>query len=409
METFKFIKGKYTNEKVVADSGVIKAVLSNGTDVTDSVNDNTFQTAALDSGNVSDKEVKVYTLRESLSNINPIGEVTDNNSVTISSLGVAKSPSGVDLPEDAAAALSETSATATLPNGINWNNSSGDNTTNVNVTVGKETVGKSAKFTISGTVTVKKFVKASGNLDGEIVYTKGTLTTSGTTSNNYYKDGRKCVDIEAYDTKEKVTKNPSDLTGGPYHNLVVNSKDGWKLGINRGGSIGDSITDGTSLQDSFNINNAYFGEIASTINVSAWQVSTTNAGTKVTTTYTKKSEVTVNCDPTVYYKGLRLPDGKCFDSKGNKLNTGSDLESINKVYKEKCDVTFEGVPYKYDTADETYYTYNSSETVDSSSENCNISNNTLVANQTSFKKEGDENSIYLNARVDGVKRMVVFQ
>ena len=71
METFKFIKGKYTNEKVVADSGVIKAVLSNGTDVTNSINDETFQTAALASDNISGKEVKVYTLRESLSNINP--------------------------------------------------------------------------------------------------------------------------------------------------------------------------------------------------------------------------------------------------------------------------------------------------------------------------------------------------
>ena len=410
METFKFIKGKYTNEKVVADSGVIKAVLSNGTDVTNSFNNEDFQTAALVRGNVSDKEIKVYTLRESLSNINPIGEVTDNNSVTISSLGVEKSPSGVYLPEDAAAALSETSATATLPNGINWNNSSGDNTTNVNVTVGKETVGKSAKFTISGTITVKKFVKASGIVSGKPVYTESTLTTSGTISNNYYKDGRKCVDIEAYDTKEKVTKNPSDLTGGPYYNLVVNSKDGWKLGINRSGSIGNSITDGTGLQDSFNITDAYFGETTSTVKVSAWQVSTTNAGTKVTTTYTKKSEVIVKCDPTVYYKGLRLPDGKCFDSKGNVLNDYSDLTSINTVYKEKCIATSGGTPYKYDSNDtKTYYTYKSNETVDSSSKNCNINSNTLVANQTSFTKEGDENSIYLNAKVDGVKRTVVFQ
>ena len=56
METFKFIKGKYTNEKVVADSSVIKAVLSNGTDVTESVNNKAFQTAALAGDNVSDKE-----------------------------------------------------------------------------------------------------------------------------------------------------------------------------------------------------------------------------------------------------------------------------------------------------------------------------------------------------------------
>ena len=195
METFKFIKGKYTNEKVVADSGVIKAVLSNGTDITNSVNDEDFQTAAFDSNNVSNKEIKVYTLRESLSNINPIGEVTNNNTVKILSLGVTKSPSGVTLPQAAATALSETSATAELPNEITWNNSSGDAKTDVNVTVGKATVGKTAKFTISGTVTVKKFVKASGKLNGTNVYTENTLTTSGTTSNNYYKDGRKCVDI----------------------------------------------------------------------------------------------------------------------------------------------------------------------------------------------------------------------
>ena len=125
MGTFKFIKGKYTNEKVVADIGVIKAVLSDGTDVTNSVNDETFQTAALASDNVSGKEIKVYTLRESLSNINPIGEVTNKNAVKISSLGVTKSPSGAVLPQDAAAELSNTSATAILPKGITWNNSSG--------------------------------------------------------------------------------------------------------------------------------------------------------------------------------------------------------------------------------------------------------------------------------------------
>ena len=400
METFKFIKGKYTNEKVVADSGVIKAVLSNGTDVTDSVNDNTFQTAALDSGNVSYKEVKVYTLRESLSNINPIGEVTDNNSVTISSLGVANSPSGVTLPQAAAAALSETLATAELPNEITWNNSSGDVTTKVNVTVGKATVGKSAKFTISGTVTVKKFIKASGIVIGKLVYTKSTLTTSGTTSNNYYKDGRKCVAIGAYKTEEKVIKNPSDLTGGQYHNLVVNSEANWKLGIDLDGDT--TILDGTRLQDSFNINNVGFNE-AKSVKVSAWKKTSS-------TSYEKTSEVTVVCDPTVYYQGHRLPTGSCFNINGNELNTISDLTNINTVYKEKCDVILGDVPYKYDSEDtDTYYTYASEERVQSSRENCNIINNMLVANQTSFTKEGDENSIYLNARVDGVKKMVVFQ
>lgn len=402
METFKFIKGKYTNEKVVADSGVIKAVLSNGTDVTDSVNDNTFQTAALDSGNVSDKEVKVYTLRESLSNINPTGEVTKNNTVTISSLGVAKSPSGVDLPEGAAAALSKTPATAELPNEITWNNSSGDVTTNVNVTVGKATVGKSAKFTISGTVTVKKFVKASGKLNGTNVYTKDNLATSGTTSNNYYKDGKKCVAIEAYDTKEKEIKNPSDLNGGQYHNLVVNSEANWMLGIDRSEDTGQTISDGTSLQSSFNINDVNSNE-AKNVKVSAWLETADKS-------YTKKSEVTVKYDPNVYYKEYRLPIGSCFDSKGNELYTGSDLTNINNVYKEKCDVVFGGIPYKYDSEDiDTYYTYASEERVQSSSENCNISNNTLVANQTSFTKVDDENSIYLNAIVDGVKNTVVFQ
>ena len=121
------------------------------------------------------------------------------------------------------------------------------------------------------------------------------------------------------------------------------------------------------------------------------------------------SEVTVICDPNVYYQGLRLPNGSCFDSYGNKLNT-SDLTNINKVYKEKCNVVSDGIPYKYDSEDkDTYYTYASEERVQSSSENCNISNNMLVANQTSFTKVGDENSIYLNARVDGVKKTVVFQ
>ena len=407
---FKFIKGKYTNEKVVADSGVIKAVLSNGADVTNSVNDKTFQTAALASDNISGKEVKVYTLRESLSNINPIGEV-DGNAVKITSLGVTKSPSGVDLPNAAANALSETSATATLHNEINWNNSSGDLTSAVNVTVGKATVTKYAKFTISGTVTVKKFVKAEGKLNDTAVYTESNLSTAGSKSSDYYNNGRKCVAIEAYKTEKQETRTPSNLGSGPYYNLVVNSKIGWKLGINRSGSIGDSITDGTGLQDNFNITYADFGETTSTVKVSAWQVSTTNAGTKVTTTYTKKSEVTVNCDPTVYYKGLRLPDGKCFDINGNKLNDLSNLTNIDTVYKEKRNVTFEGTPYKYDSSDiKTYYTYESSETnVPSSSENCNISNNTLIPNQKPFKKENYDNSIYLNERVDSVKKKVEFQ
>lgn len=411
METFKFIKGKYTNEKVVADSGVIKAVLSNGTEVTNSVNDEDFQNAAFANGNVSDKEIKVYTLRESLSNINPIGEVTDNNSVTISSLNVTESHSGIDLPEGAATELSKTLATATIPNVINWNNSSGDVTTNVNVTVGKATVGKSAKFTISGTVTVKKFVKASGNLNGKTVYTESNLASGGSTTTGYYSNGRKCVAIEAYRTEKQETRAPSNLGSGPYYNLVVRSQDGWKLGINRSGSIGDSITDGTSLQDSFNINNADFGEITSTINVSAWQASTISAGTRVTTSYTKRSEVTVKCDPTVYYQGLRLPKGSCFESNGNVLNGNSYLTSINTVYKEKCIATSGGTPYKYDSNDtKTYYTYASEERVQSSSENCNInSSDMLVANQTPFKKVGDDSSIYLNERVDNVKKKVEFQ
>ena len=403
METFKFIKGKYTNEKVVADSGVIKAVLSNGTDVTKSVNDNTFQTAALASGNVSDKEVKVYTLRESLSNINPTGEVTKNNTVTISSLGVTESPSGVTLPQAAAVALSKTPATATLLNEINWNNSSGEAKTNVNVTVGKATVGKSAKFTISGTVSVKKFVKASGNLDGKTVYTESNLASGGSTTTGYYSNGRKCVAIEAYETKEKETKSPNNLGSGQYYNLVVESKGDWKLGIDRDGDIGSAISDGIGLQDSFNINNASFNEAKKYIKVSAWLKTSDES-------YTKNSEVTVVCDPTVYYQGHRLPTESCFNNNGDELNTGSDLTNIHTVYKEKCDVVSGGKPYKYDSEDtDTYYTYDSEERVQSSSKNCNISNNMLVANQTSFTKKGDENSIYLNARVDGVEKTVVFQ
>ena len=403
METFKFIKGKYTNEKVVADSGVIKAVLSNGTDVTDSVNDNTFQTAALANGNVSGKEVKVYTLRESLSNINPTGEVTNNNTVRILSLGVTKSPSGVVLPEAAATALSETSATATLLNGINWNNSSGDAKTDVNVNVGKATVGKSAKFTISGTVKVKKFVKASGKLNGTNVYTKGTLASSGSNGTGYYYDGKKCVAIEAYHTEKKVIKKPSNLNGGSYHNLVVNSEVNWKLGIDIDGDIGSTISDGTRLQDSFNINNVSFNETTKNIQVSAWQKQTG-------TSYKKISEVTVICNPTVYYQGLRLPKGSCFDINGNELNTGPLLTNINTVYKEKCDVVSGDIPYKYDSKDtNTYYTYASEERVESSSENCNISNNMLVANQTPFTKVGDENSIYLNEKVENVRKTVEFQ
>lgn len=400
METFKFIKGKYTNEKVVADSGVIKAVLSNGTDVTNSVNDETFQTAALASDNISGKEVKVYTLRESLSNINPTGEVIKNNTVKILSLGVTKSPSGVVLPEAAATELSKTPATATLPNEINWNNSSGDNTTNVNVDVDKATIGKIAKFTISGTVTVKKFVKASGIVSGKPVYTESTLTTSGTTSNNYYKDGRKCVAIEAYDTKEKVIENPSTLTGGTYYNLVVNSQSNWMLGIDRSEKIG-ATSNGTGLQDSFNINDASFSR--EYVKVSAWQ--------KITdTSYTKRSEVDVVCDPTVYYKGYRLPSGNCFDKNGTKLDFNSNLNNIDIVYKEKCNVVSDGIPYKYDSKDtDTYYTYASEERVQSSSKNCNISNNTLTPNQNPFTKVGDENSIYLNARVDDVQKKVEFQ
>ena len=402
METFKFIKGKYTNEKVVADSGVIKAVLSNGTDVTNSVNDKTFQTAALASGNVSDKEIKVYTLRESLSNIKPIGEVTDNNSVTISSLGVVKSPSGVNLPEGAAAALSKTPATATLPNEINWNISSGDNTTNVSVNVDKATVGKTAKFNISGTVTVKKFVKASGNLNGTNVYTNGTLASGGSNGTGYYDNGKKCVAIEKYITKEKEIKSPSTLTGGPYYNLVVNSQSNWMLGIDRSEKIGDT-SNGTGLRDSFNINDVSFSREIKYVKVSAWKKTTG-------TSYKKISEVTVTCDPTVYYEGYHLPSENCFDKDGTKLDSNSNLNNIDIVYKEKCDVTFGDEPYKYDSTDKNiYYTYNSNETVESSSKNCNISNNTLTPNQKTFTKVGDENSIYLNAGVDDVQKKVEFQ
>lgn len=401
METFKFIKGKYTNEKVVADSGVIKAVLSNGTDVTDSVNDETFQTAALASDNVSGKEVKVYTLRESLSNINLTGEVTNSNTVTISSLGVIKSPSGAALPEGAAAELSSTPATTALTEGIKWNNSSGDNTTNVNVMVGETTVTRTAKFTISGTVTVKKFVKASDKVSGKPVYTKNTLATGGSTGDGYYKDGRKCVAIEAYVTKEKEIKTPSNLGSGPYYNLVVNSEKDWMLGIDRDEKIGDTL-DGSKLQYRFNIKDVDF-DTRENVKVSAWLKNADKS-------YTKKSEVTVVCDTTVYYKGYRLPTGKCYDVNGTELSTGYDLININTVYKEKCDATFNGAPYKYSTTDtNTYYTYDSTEDVESSSKNCSISDNTLTPSQTPFYKEGDENSIYLNAEVKDVQKSVEFQ
>ncbi len=403
METFKFIKSKYTNEKVVADTGVIKAVLSNGTDVTNSVNNEDFQTAALASGNVSDKEVKVYTLRESLSNINPTGEVDKNNTVKILSLGVTKSPSGVVLPEAAATELSETPATATLPNEINWNISSGDSTTNVNVDVDKATIGKIAKFTISGNVSVKKFVKASGNLNGTNVYTKGTLASGGSTGTGYYDNGKKCVAIEKYFTKETDIKTPDTLGSGQYYNLVVNCKADWKLGIDRSENFGDTISNGSVLQDSFNINDASFSGKIKSVKVSAWQKT---AGTS----YKKISEAKVICDPTVYYQGYRLPDGGCFDINGNELNTGSALTNVNTVYKEQRDVVSGGIPYKYDSEDTNiYYTYASEESVQSSSENCNISKNMLVANQKSFTKVGDENSIYLNARVDDVQKKVEFQ
>lgn len=399
METFKFIKSKYTNEKVVADSGVIKAVLSDGTDVTDSVNNKDFQTAALASGNVSDKEVKVYTLRESLSNINPTGEVTDNNTVRITSLGVTESPSGVTLPQAAATELSKTPATATLTNEISWNISSGDNTTNVSVNVDKANVRKTAKFTISGDVSVKKFVKVSGNLSGTPVFTKENLNTNGSDGTGYYNDGRKCVAIEKYTTKNKVEKTPSTLTGGPYYNLVVKSENNWKLGIDRSEKIDDTISNVSVLQDSFNINDA-----TKTVKVSAWK--------KITdTSYKKISEVEVIYDPTVYYQGYRLPSGNCFNNEGTELNDfNSNLNSINTVYKEKCDVTFGGNPYKYDNEDKNiYYKYNSTKVVKSSSDNCSISNNTLTPNQKPFTKVGDENSIYLNEKVKNVQKKVEFQ
>ena len=405
METFKFIKSKYTNEKVVADTGVIKAVLSNGTDVTNSINDETFQTAALASGNVSDKEVKVYTLRESLSNINPTGEVTNNNTVSISSLGVTQSPSGVELPEGAAAALSKTPAAATLTNEINWNISSGDNTTNVSVNVGEATVGKTAKFTISGNVSVKKFVKASGNLAGKTVYTEKTLNGSGSNGAGYYFNGRKCISIESYNTENKVTKSPSTLSGGPYYNLVVNSAENWMLGIDRSENIGSTISNIDNLIMNFNINNVNFNTNKD-VKVSAWKKITDGGSTS----YKKTSEVTVKWDLNVYYKGYRLPTGDCFDKDGTKLDSNSNLNNIDIVYKEKCNVVSDGIPYKYDSKDtNTYYTYASEERVQSSSKNCNISNNTLTPNQKPFTKEGDENSIYLNARVDDVQKKVEFQ
>lgn len=405
METFKFIKSKYTNEKVVADTGVIKAVLSNGTDVTNSVNDETFQTAALASYNISGKEVKVYTLRESLSNINPTGEVAENNTVEIVSLGVTKSPSGVNLPDAAANELSKTPANATLTSEINWNISSGDNTTNVDVNVDKATVGKTAKFTISGDVSVKKFVKASGNLVGQNVYTESTLNESGSNGAGYYSNGRKCVAIEKYTTKNKVEKTPSSLSGGPYYNLVVNSEKDWMLGIDISGTIGSTTSAIDNLKDNFNINSVNFDKNKN-VKVSAWKKTTEGNSTS----YKKTSEVIVKYDLNVYYQGYRLPSGNCFNNEGTELYSNSNLNSIDTVYKEKCDVTFEGNPYKYDDKDDTiYYTYNSKEDVKSSSDNCSISDNTLTPNQKPFKKDGDENSIYLNEKVDNVQKKVEFQ
>lgn len=402
METFKFIKGKYTNEIVVADSGVIKAVLSNGTEVTNSVNNKDFQTAALASDNISDKEIKVYTLRESLSNINPTGEVIDNNTVRITSLGVTKSPSGVNLPDDAATELSKTPATATLTNEISWNIGSGEKLTNVNVNVDKANVRKTAKFIISGDVSVKKFVKAKGNLSGTPVFTKENLNTNGSDGTGYYNDGRKCVAIKKYTTENKVERTPSTLNGGPYYNLVVNAEGGWKLGINSDKITGTAI-DGIGLQDSFSINDISFEETSKIVRISAWQKTTG-------TSYEKKSEVTVTCDPNVYYQGYRLPNGRCFDINGNELNTGSSLANVNTVYKEQRDVTVDGVPYKYDDKDGTiYYTHDSTEVVNSSSNNCSISNNTLTPNQIPFNKKGDENSIYLNEKVENVQKKVEFQ
>lgn len=401
METFKFIKCKYTNEKVVADSGVIKAVLSNGSDVTNSVNDETFQTAALANGNISGKEVKVYTLRESLSNINPTGEVTNDNTVSVLSLGVTKSPSGVVLPEAAATELSKTPATATLTNEINWNISSGDNTTNVRVNVDKATVGKIAKFTISGNVSVKKFVKASDNLVDKTVYTENTLNESGSEGAGYYFNGRKCISIESYVTENEVEKTPSTLNGGPYYNLVVNSEENWMLGINRSET---TISNIEYLRNSFNINDVDDFNANKEVKVSAWK--------KIdgSTSYKKCMEVTVKYDPNVYYQGYHLPSGNCFNKEGTELNFSSNLKSIYTVYKERCDVAFDGIPYKYDDSDDTiYYTYDSTEDVKSSSDNCSISNNTLTPNQKPFTKVGDENSIYLNEKVENVQKKVEFQ
>ena len=139
------------------------------------------------------------------------------------------------------------------------------------------------------------------------------------------------------------------------------------------------------------------------VKVSAWQKTTG-------TSYEKKSEVTVTCDPNVYYQGLRLPSGSCFDNEGTKLDFNSNLNNIYTVYKEQRDVTVDGIPYKYDSNDKkTYYTYDSTEVVNSSSENCIISSNTLTPNQIPFNKEGDENFIYLNAKVDNVQKKVEFQ
>ena len=46
---------------------------------------------------------------------------------------------------------------------------------------------------------------------------------------------------------------------------------------------------------------------------------------------------------------------------------------------------------------------------DTSKENCNINGNMLVPSKTPFYKEGDENSIYLNAEVKDVQKSVEFQ
>ena len=143
--------------------------------------------------------------------------------------------------------------------------------------------------------------------------------------------------------KKKVEKTPSNLNGGPYYNLVVNAEDGWKLGIDRSEKIGDT-SNGTGLQHSFNINDVSFIEATKMVKVSAWQKTTG-------TSYEKKSEVTVTCDPNVYYQGLRLPSGSCFDNEGTKLDFNSNLNNIYTVYKEQRDVTVDGIPYKYDSND----------------------------------------------------------